>query len=240
MVPARSPRYLEIAAELRRRLDSAGAGDPLPSEAELSEMHGVSRMTARQAVKSLEAEGLVYRVPGSGTYASGAGADQTVGVWRSFTEEMDERGVEVTSKVLFSGWVEPTPDIAAELGIAPGSRAVRVARIRLGDGLPVALDTVTLPPRCAFVLGCDLATNSVRRILEDRDIVFTEARGTIVATTADANDAEKLGIPMESPLLVERLRVEDQYGERVMTRETRYVGSKYVCDVHLCREGGRS
>ncbi|WP_169846677.1 GntR family transcriptional regulator [Rhodococcus marinonascens] len=227
---------MEIAAELRRRLGSAGAGDPLPSEAELSERYGVSRMTARQAVKSLEAEGLVYRVPGSGTYASGNEADRTMGILRSFTDDMAERGIAVISDVLFSDWVDLSPETAAELVATPGSRAVRVMRVRLGDGLPLALETVTLPPRCSFVLDYDLGTISLHRLLEDHGLILTEARGTVAATIADDNDAAHLRVAIGSPLLVENLRVEDQNGERVEATETRYVGSKYILDVQFRRQ----
>ncbi|MEV0948523.1 GntR family transcriptional regulator [Rhodococcus sp. NPDC049939] len=236
MKRVRPPRYLEIADELRRRLGCAGAGDPLPSESELSKKFGVSRMTARQAVKSLEAEGLLYRVPGSGTYASGNETGRKVGILRSFTDEMAKRGVVVTSEVLFSDWVDLPPETAAELLLPPGSRAVRLVRVRLCDGLPVALEKVTLSPRCSFVLDYDLGTNSLYRLLEDRGIIVSEARGTIAATIADDNDAEHLGIATGSPLLVEKLRIEDQNGVRIEATDTRYVGGKYVSDVHLRRE----
>ncbi|MFD0855394.1 GntR family transcriptional regulator, partial [Actinomadura adrarensis] len=70
--PATSPRYVVIAGELRDRITSEKLAPHtlLPSERELSEIHGVSRMTARQALALLEKEGYVYRRPPRGTFVA--------------------------------------------------------------------------------------------------------------------------------------------------------------------------
>lgn len=62
------PRYRQIAAELRARIEGGDLrpGDLLPSEAALIEHHGVSRGTARQALADLEAAGLVESRHGKG------------------------------------------------------------------------------------------------------------------------------------------------------------------------------
>src|SRR5215813_12425665 len=72
--PRAVPRYLEIERALRADIARLKPGDPLPSDAELCERFGVSRMTARQGVQRLADANLVYRVPGQGTFV----ADQSV------------------------------------------------------------------------------------------------------------------------------------------------------------------
>ncbi|MET0144895.1 MAG: GntR family transcriptional regulator, partial [Ilumatobacteraceae bacterium] len=199
------PRYVEIADGLRRTLANAKAGDPVPSETEPSVQSGVSRLTARQAVKLVEAEGLVYRVAGSGTFATGgSGPHRTMGELRSFTEEMRERGIETSSVVLERGWADPDASVRADLELAEGSRAIRVCRIRLGNGTPLALETAYLHPRCSFILDFDLTAMSMHALLEARGIVPTRALGTLIAVPATASDAETLDIELGSPLLVER------------------------------------
>jgi GntR family transcriptional regulator len=232
---ARPPRYLEIADELRTRLTRSAAGDPIPSETDLAERFGVSRMTARQAVQSLASEGLVYRIKGSGTFASGTETHRTMGVLRSFTEEMLERDITVTSTVLSAEWITPELPLLAELNLAPGSRAVQVIRVRLGNGEPLAVETVALTPRCSFVLDFDLSNHSLHQLLQERDIVPTTARGTLVATVASMTDATRLDVPTGSAILVERRRIDDQHNERIESTETRYVGSRYVFDVALTK-----
>jgi GntR family transcriptional regulator len=235
MPGASVPLYLEIAQELRRRVKEVRAGEALPSETDLALQFGVSRMTARQAVKSLEAEGLLYRVPGSGTFASGREAHRAMGELRSFTSEMNEKGLVVRSKVLEADWIVPDAATRAELGLSLQTRAVRILRIRYANDVAMAVERVTLSARCSFVLDHDLNDNSLHALLEERGIIPTEAFGTLVAARAEEHDAEHLGVEIGSPLLVERRRIHDQHGTRIESTETRYAGEEYVFDVHLRR-----
>ena len=70
--PPATPRYIAIAALVRDRIatDQLGPHTLLPSERELADQHGVSRMTARQALSLLESEGVVYRKPPRGTFVA--------------------------------------------------------------------------------------------------------------------------------------------------------------------------
>ncbi|WP_432533914.1 FadR/GntR family transcriptional regulator [Kineococcus arenarius] len=45
-------------------------GGPLPTEAELCEAHGVSRVTLREALKTLQAQNVVRAAPGVGSYVN--------------------------------------------------------------------------------------------------------------------------------------------------------------------------
>jgi GntR family transcriptional regulator len=235
MVRQGQPRYIEIAEDLHRQLDSARPNDPMPSETDLSLQFGVSRMTARQAVKLLEAQGLVYRVPGSGTFATGRSAHRNVAELRSFTEEMRLRGIAVTSQVVDVSRVEPEPHVRADLALAEGIPVLHVERVRLGDGRPLALESVHLHPRASFVGDFDLSEQSIHALLESRGIVPSEAAGTLVAAPADARVSKLLGVQVGEPLLVERRRIVDQHDAPVESTETRYIGNRYVFDVHLQR-----
>ncbi|MGW1074075.1 GntR family transcriptional regulator [Streptomyces sp. NPDC002537] len=64
------PGFRDLAAEIER--GELGPGRPLPSEKELVERYGAARNTARSALSVLREQGLVYTVPGRGTYVSEA------------------------------------------------------------------------------------------------------------------------------------------------------------------------
>src|SRR5687767_4591784 len=103
------PRYYEIEQALRARIAELAPDEPLPSDAMLVEEFGVSRMTARNAVQRLVQEGLVYRVPGRGTFVARAPAHRQASTVLSFSDEMRRRGREPRSRLLDRTTREPTP-----------------------------------------------------------------------------------------------------------------------------------
>src|SRR6478609_2832074 len=94
------PRYVTIEQSLRARVAGLEPHAPMPSDAQLCEEFGVSRMTARGAVQRLVHEGLVYRVPGRGTFVAPARANRTASHILSFSDEMRRRGAEPSSRVV--------------------------------------------------------------------------------------------------------------------------------------------
>lgn len=212
------PKYLVIEQALRDRVAKATAGDLLPSETELSARYGVSRMTARQAMKELEGEGLVYRVPGRGTFAS---------------TEMRSRGAQPSSRVLIAEIAIGTKTQLAALDLAPRSKVVVIERLRLADGVSMALERSVFTPACAELIHADLASGSVHETLTALGWVPTRAVGTLIAQSASTEEAELLDVTTGAALLVERRRVFDQYDRPLEATESRYVGDRYVFDVEL-------
>jgi GntR family transcriptional regulator len=209
-------RYRAIELYLRTLVEAAGPGDPLPSEAELCERFSVSRMTVRQALQELTNDGLVDRRPG---------------VFLSFTEEMNRRGMQATSRLLSAGLDDPRRSETLDLGLAPDSQVVRVVRVRLADGVPVALEDAALVPELGWVLDEDLGGGSLHGALAGRGTVATRATGTITARLARASETELLDLTPQSALLVELRILFDQEGQVFERTETRYVADRYVIDV---------
>jgi len=228
---SRQSRYREIERWLRTLVEGARPGDPLPSEAELCERFSVSRMTVRQALQELTNDGLVERRRGQGTFVAHRPVHRRPGVFLSFTEEMHRRGAQATSRLLSAGLDDPRRPEAEDLGLAPGSRVVRVVRVRLADGVPVALEDAALVPELAGVLEEDLGGGSLHGALERRGIVATRATGTITARLARPSETELLDLAPQAALLVELRILFDQEGRVFERTETRYVADRYVIDV---------
>jgi len=228
----RSPeaRYQEIERWLRRRVLSSAPGDALPSESELAAQFGVSRMTARQAVQNLAAEGLVQRRRGAGTFVTPRPIHRHEGSLMSFTEDMRRRGMKASSRLLEAG-LRPasTADLEA-LRLADGARVVAISRLRLADGVPLAIEHAALPSECAGVLADDLETGSLHDSMVARGYVPSVSRAWIRARVASGSIAKLLQIPPRSALLVERRIIYDPDGLPLEHTESAYNGDNYAID----------
>jgi GntR family transcriptional regulator len=223
------PRYFTIEQSLRARIAELDAHAPLPSDAQLCEEFAVSRMTARGAMQRLVQEGLVYRVPGRGTFVAARRANRPASHILSFSDEMRRRGREPSSRVVERARRAATGDEEQRLG-TPDVFVLR--RVREADGQPVALETAVFPAaRAAGILDGELAGVSIFALLEAAGVVPTAGHAAISAEAATAEDAKLLGVKRGEPLLVERRLIRDQDGGPLELTESRYVGARYGLDV---------
>jgi GntR family transcriptional regulator len=228
------PRYYEIEQALRARIADLEPDAPMPSDAQLCREFGVSRMTARNAVQRLVQDGLVYRLPGRGTFVADHGAQRHAGGLTSFTDEMRRRGRASSSRLLERGIRPATSTTAAKLHLARDANVVVVSRLRLADAEPVAIEHAVLRIDAApALLGADLQAGSLHATLVAAGLIPTAGAATITAETATAEESRLLGVPAGSPLLVERRVILDQDAMPLETTETRYAAGRYALDVEF-------
>jgi GntR family transcriptional regulator len=196
----------------------------------LCEEFRVSRMTARNAVVRLVQDGLVYRVPGRGTFvAPDTGAGRTANHILSFSDEMRRRGREPRSR-LVERVRRPATD--EERRILDTEEVAVVRRVRLADDEPVALETAVFPAERVWPwLTGDLERSSLHATLVSAGIVPTAGRGSLGSQAATAEDARLLAVKRGAPLLVERRLIRDQAGEPLELTESRHVGGRYELSV---------
>jgi GntR family transcriptional regulator len=223
------PRYYEIEQSLRARVARLEPHSSLPSEAQLCEEFGVSRMTARAAVQRLVQDGLVYRVPGRGTFVAASPANRTAGHILSFSDEMRRKGHVPTSRVIERRLRRATKEEERRLGV-PEVAVLR--RVRLADDRPVALERAVFPAkRVSEALEADLERESLFEALVAAGLVPTSGSAALAAEAATSEDARLLRVRRGAPLLVERRLIHDQEGKPLEWTESRYVGSRYGIDV---------
>ena len=142
--PPTTPRYIAIAALVRDRIatEQLGPHTLLPSERELADQHGVSRMTARQALSLLESEGVVYRKPPRGTFVAEPRVRFHIG---SFSEEVSRLGRRPAAHLLWAEHQHPTPAVRQALGLEASAMVNVFHRLRSVDDVPFALETTFLP-----------------------------------------------------------------------------------------------
>jgi GntR family transcriptional regulator len=231
------PRYYEIEQTLRARIATLDPDSPLPSDAQLCEEFGVSRMTARNAVQRLVQEGLVYRLPGKGTYVAGSGAHREASNLVTFSKEMRRRGREPSSRLL-ERELRPANELEERrLQLPAGSSVVSVRRLRLADNEPVAIEHAVLPAQAADpVLTADLEGGSLHEALVGGGLVPTRGHATIGSEPAEPDEATLLDVPSGWPLLVERRLIVDQDGKPLELTESRYASGRYALDVDFVVE----
>ncbi len=139
----------------------------LPSEADLARQFGCSRMTVRQAMAVLAAEGLVERRQGLGTFTSRPKALRRFWTVLFFTEEMCAHGVEVQSRLLGIRREAPSRATRQALALPEGEAVYRIRRLRLVAGHPVPITSRCIPARaCPGLDKLDLESDSLYRIVE--------------------------------------------------------------------------
>lgn len=192
------PLYHQVELDMRERIQSGewGGGQQIPAEGELCVLYGTSRVTIREAIGRLEADGLVIRRRGRGTFVCEARITAGARGLTSFTEEMAELGLQGGSRVLHVA-VEPCPTATARrLQLVEGDDVITLKRLRLGDGMPVGIQTAYLPAeRFPGLERLDLSGRSLYATLADRyGIAPVEAEETFEVAPIRGDDARFLGV----------------------------------------------
>ena len=96
------PIYHQLLEYIKSKIATGEypADELIPSEREFSEKFQISRMTVRQALNNLVQEGIVYRQKGKGTFVSRQKVEKRISRLNSYTEEMIERGLKPSSRLV--------------------------------------------------------------------------------------------------------------------------------------------
>jgi GntR family transcriptional regulator len=231
------PIFEQIAKQLREAIAEGplGADQRLPSEVSLAEQFRVSRMTVRKAVDQLVNEGVLYRRPAHGTFVADRYMEQPLSRLTSFTQDVAARGMRPSSVVLAMDTTDATFEMAQLCGLPPGAKVVRIARLRLGDGEPLALERVFLP--AAYVPAIekhDFSRESLYQVLrEEYGIVVASARQTIEAALPTPEEQEGLGIAKTAPVLRISRLTSDTEGRVIEHVRSAYRGDRFQLSVAL-------
>ena len=234
------PRYYQLKEILRERTRSGEwkPGDLIPSERELSEKYGISRMTARQAITDLVNEGLFYREQGKGTFVSERKITQQLIRLTGFTEDIRARGQRPGTRVLSAEMRLADEATAEKLRIDAGTLIFHLQRLRLADGEPLAIELSQISFKgCEKLLEEDLELNSLYRVLETKyGIPLMEADQELEAGLAGNENAQLLKISLGSPVLFTRRVTYTERNQPIEYAKAVYCGNKYTFYTHLKRE----
>lgn len=201
--PSQAP-YARVKTHLKRGLASGRwpPGALMPSEAELVAEFGVSRMTVNRAIRELQAEGLVVRSQGVGTFAAPLHRVSSTLTIRDLQEEIQSRGHHHHAEVHLQ-CAEPAPlALAAQLGVAPGSAVFHTLIVHFENGVPLQCEDRYVNPACApAYLQADFTRTTPTHVLFETTALW-RAQYSLEAARPTAQEARLLRIGADDPCLI--------------------------------------
>lgn len=236
-----TPLHAQITEALQLQIEAGElkAGENFPSERELAERFGVSRMTVRQALQRLRADGLIYRERGVGTFVANRKIDVHTRNLSGFSEEMVSLGLTPTSRVLQLKRETADDQIAQDLDLDASDEVFRLERLRLADDEPMALETTFLAAQfCPELDKIDLTKNSLYQVLvEEYNLQMHHAAESLEAAAATSFVAKQLGIKTGSPVLVVHRVVYSEANQPIESAHTTYRADRYRATFYLSKNG---
>ena len=201
--------YLQLETELKQKMISGeyAVGERIPTEPELCEEYGVSRITVRRAVQDLVEEGLLKKVRGRGTFVAvpkyvvgiGSGRD------RGF-DGLSRQGMQTSYQIIEGKEIPANESIAERLGVTLGDDVTYLRRLVLEGEVPLAVDDLFVSaaafPGLLERIGEDVSFYSlVTRVYGYR---FGEEDLTLEASSTRGDEARLLRCMVGAPLFVLR------------------------------------
>jgi GntR family transcriptional regulator len=238
------PLYHRLYVILREQIASGqhGAGSLLPSELELGQRFGVSRITAKRALDELNAEGLVERARGRGTRVIGRPADMPGGRPISASidglrENLSAIGRETSVRVVEFGYLPAPPLVRERLALAADAAVQRAVRVRSLDGEPLSQSTTFIPEDIGRTFAePDLATTPLIELIEGAGVRVAAAEQSITATLADSITAPRLDVRVGSALLLLKRLVVGKSRRPVQYIEILYRPDRFEYRMALTRD----
>jgi GntR family transcriptional regulator len=232
----RVPKYYRLKRHLLDITDNMPPGTPVPPERALSIEFSTSRTTVRQALQELVIEGRLERIQGKGTFVAQPKVAQVLQL-TSYTEDMRAQGLEPTSRILEIDYVQADEFLAERLGIKQRGRVLRIERLRMANGDPMAIETTHLSTQRFPDLRRRLAkASSLYSALDEHyGVQLGEAEETIETVPAPPREAGLLGTDVGLPLLLLSRHSKDTKGKPVEYVRSMYRGDRYKFVAHLAR-----
>ncbi len=231
------PLYYQIQRVLMEKIRSGelSEGDFLQSEEELARLYQVSRMTARQALHGLKASGYALSQKGRGTFVTRPKMEKNVLHLLGFTEDMKQRGMVPSSRLLEQTVIKATDDLAEKLKVTAGDPVIHLRRLRLADGIPMALEDSNIPLK--FFPGLErisFAKQSLYRVLrENFGVRVGWADEVIEALPATREESELLTIPKRACILAISRVITTIEETPIEVACSRYRGDRYRASIRV-------
>jgi GntR family transcriptional regulator len=199
------PLYFQIQRALVEKIHSGELreGDLLTSEWQLARAYHVSRVTAREALHGLKTSGYASSLRGRGTFVTKPNREKPLTQLRGFTEDIAERGMVPASRLLEQRVIDTTAELAESLEVQVGSPVMRLRRLRLADGIPMAVEKTYISlSHIPGIQQINFGEQSLYQTLREQFSVHVAwAAETIEILPATREESRLLKIPAKTSVL---------------------------------------
>lgn len=225
------PAYFQLARMLHQEIlgGNLRPGDRVPSENELSEEYGLSRMTARKAISLLTEKGLVQREKGKGTFVSPPRVEGGLFLIPDLRDELRMQGLSPDVRLLGVKVVPAGKTPASILGIGRGDKVIYLERVLEGGGEPLVLDRkYILLDRSQPLLESELGHGSTQDLFAGNpDMAPVRADLKLSATVLSTREAQFLGARKGAPAFCMEQLIFAAADKRVIWGWLIYRGDKF-------------
>ncbi len=210
------PLYIQIAEDIKAKIErkELAENSRIPTELELSEAYGVSRITIRKALEILVEDEILVRRQRIGTFVSDKKVSRSLNRFMGFTQSCEMSGGRPGTKFLSAELVRAKPSDIKVLRLPEDDKVIRIRRLRYCNDVPVILEENHFPKKFAYLLAEDLNC-SLHQILQEHGIILNNGEKTIGVCYATKEEAEHLKIKEHTALIMSKDVAYDITGEPV-------------------------
>lgn len=215
------PMYIKLHDEILNNIKEKryNCCDKLPSENNFAKEFNVNRHTVRQALQMLKDEGVIYTVKGKGNFVSNIKVPYSISDKSSFSQKILDLGYEPKTKLISADIVEPSEEVAKNLGINQKLKVIEIKLLRYANDLPI---TVSYSYFDAFhfrelINNLDIEPFSLYRLLEKcyPQLEVTKISTVFEALNASSQMSELLMMQPNTPIIASSTISKDQHGNFV-------------------------
>lgn len=234
-----APLHYQLLKTLQEEIHSGNfkQGDLFATEKSLMERFGVSSTTVRRVLNDLVQKGYLYRKVAKGTFVRRAYFEESLGPLSTFFEEMEKQGLKPTSDILVVQMQKADPQLARKLQVKEEDSIYFIKKLLLADQEPIGILNSYWPIDIGReLIKYDISTVGLFDIVENViGIALREAEATIESSLATEEEAQLLGVPEASPILLMKRTVYSMDGKIVNCGEFAYNGLKYKYRARMVR-----
>lgn len=230
------PLYHQIKEILEKKINNGEypAGSIFPSECELQNLFSVSRVTVRQAVQLLTADGLLEPHRGIGTIVKERKFfNEQIEYIKSFSNEMRERNITPGLSYADFRMERAGIEVAQNMQLDENDLVCHITRIRTGDGIPMLFEECYFPEHMSDILQDNYQTSSLYATLLENGIRIERTKDSYSAGLANFATAHALNIKPNSAVMIRTRISYDKEGNIIEYTKMNYNASLYSYTIEL-------